>query len=316
MSPVPCWLQIHDEAARNIFGDEPKLELLLEDNERPFAHEAGVFIPEHNCLYITSNQYQHPATGKKHIHISRVQLPSKADSTKAECSEIEVKNVHMANGGVNYKDGVLFCSQGTLDTPGGIAFMPSKPQGDACTYEAKLLVSSFHGRPFNSPNDVVVHSDGSIWFTDPNYGWEQNIRPQPRLPNQVYRFDPATGSIRAVADGFNRPNGICFSPDEKIVYVTDTDWIHGDGSTDDTRVSSMYVFPYHPRSSIGFTHLPYYVLFADANRLHLDMPSMLNFTLVSHSWSVVDSLPWPTLAFPTESNATWLAEYTADVVMD
>jgi gluconolactonase len=241
MNPVPSWLQVHHEAARDIVGLDPKLDLLLEDDERPFAHEAGVFMPEENCLYVTSNQYQHPVTGKTHIHISRVQLPSKADISDAKCAEVYVKNVHMANGGVNYKDGVLFCSQGTLDTPGGIAFMRSKPCGAAANYEAELLVTSFYGRPFNSPNDVVVHSDGSIWFTDPNYGWEQSIRPQPKLPNQVYRYDPATRGIRAIADGFNRPNGICFSPDEKTVYITDTDWIHGDGSTDDTRVSHMYV---------------------------------------------------------------------------
>ena len=246
MGPVPCWLRIYDEAARDIFGHEPRLELLLEDDERPFAHEAGVFIPEENCLFVTSNQYEHPATGKTRIHISRIQLPSKPNSTDATCSEVHVKNVHMANGGVNYKDGVLFCSQGTLDVPGGIAYMRRKSQWDTGSYEAKLLVTSFHGRPFNSPNDVVVHSDGSIWFTDPIYGWEQKIRPRPQLPNQVYRYDPTTGGIRVIADGFSRPNGICFSPDEKIVYITDTDWIHGDGSTDDTRVSHMYVcnFPY------------------------------------------------------------------------
>lgn len=119
--------------------------------------------------------------------------------------------------------------------------MRSRPDCTTNNYEAELLVSSFHGRPFNSPNDVVVHSDGSIWFTDPIYGWEQGIRPRPRLPNQVYRFDPATRGIRAMADGFGRPNGICFSPDEKIVYITDTDWIHGDGSTDEMRASHMYV---------------------------------------------------------------------------
>ena len=117
--------------------------------------------------------------------------------------------------------------------------MPLKPPTTNGKYEAKLLISDFHDRSFNSPNDVVVHSDGSIWFTDPIYGWEQGIRPRPRLPSQVYRYDPATGGIRAIADGFERPNGICFSPDEKTVYITDTDWIHGDGSTDDMRVSHM-----------------------------------------------------------------------------
>jgi gluconolactonase len=239
MAAIPSWLEIHNRAADDILGQEPKLDLLLEDKKRPFAHEAGVFIPDQNCLFVTSNQYPHPETSKSHIHISRIQLPSDIKSTDAQATEIDAKNVYMANGGVNYKDGVLFCSQGTLDKPGGIAYMPLNRHDSSTDYEAKLLVSAFHGRPFNSPNDVVVHSDGSIWFTDPIYGSEQGIRPAPRLPNQVYRFDPATGGIRAIADGFGRPNGICFSPDEKIVYITDTDWIHGDGSTDETRASHM-----------------------------------------------------------------------------
>ncbi|KAH7093325.1 hypothetical protein FB567DRAFT_557300 [Paraphoma chrysanthemicola] len=239
-------IRIFDKAAEKILSADAKLEVLLEDDQCPFAHEAGVFIPEHNALYITSNQYPHPSTGNSHIHISRVQLPPSPNSNEVNCSRIEAKSVPMPNGGVNYKDGVLFCAQGTIDEPGGIAYMPLKRSTnlnlDDDEHEAELLVSSFHGRPFNSPNDVVVHSDGSIWFTDPIYGWEQGIRPRPRLPNQVYRYDPATGGIRAIADGFGRPNGICFSPDERIVYITDTDWIHGDGSIDDTRASSIYAF--------------------------------------------------------------------------
>lgn len=238
MATLPSWLQIHDNAAKNLIGQEAKLDLLLENTECPFAHEAGVFIPEDNSLWITSNQYPHAETGNSHIHISRIQLPSHANTTETKYLEITANNVPLPNGGTNYKNGILFCAQGTLDTPGGIVFMPLTPGTDT-KHEARLLVSSFHGRPFNSPNDVVVHSDGSIWFTDPIYGWEQGIRPRPRLPNQVYRFDPATGNIRAIADGFGRPNGICFSPDESIVYITDTDWIHGDGTTDEMRASHM-----------------------------------------------------------------------------
>lgn len=235
--------KIYDEAAKALLGPHPTLELLLEEQDHPFAHEAGVFIPIENAIYITSNQFPHPATRKTHIRISRVRLQSKEDG-RAECREIHVQGVHMANGGVNYKDGILFCSQGTLEEPGGLAYLPLAQKinsvgGSETSYKAELLVSSFHGRPFNSPNDVVIHSDGSIWFTDPIYGYEQGIRPRPRLPSQVYRFDPATGGIRVVADGFGRPNGICFSPDEKTVYITDTDWIHGDGTTDEARASTM-----------------------------------------------------------------------------
>jgi gluconolactonase len=103
----------------------------------------------------------------------------------------------------------------------------------------KAMVTNFHGRDFNSVNDVVVAKDGCLWFTDPCYGNEQDFRQRPKLPNQVYRLDPRNGDLRVVADGFGRPNGICFSPDESLCYITDTDWIHGDGSKDLTRQHSL-----------------------------------------------------------------------------
>jgi gluconolactonase len=239
--------------AHFVFGANPTLELLLENDTYPFAHEAGVFIPDQNALYITSNQHKDQRTQRPKITICRIDLPINKESVQATCTEVQTDNIFMPNGGVNYKDGILFCAQGTLTAPSGLAYMPLNVPQDSKTghlfQPSTLLLTSFHGRPFNSPNDVVVHSDGSIWFTDPIYGWEQGIRPRPRLPNQVYRFDPAAGDVRAMADGFGRPNGICFSPDERTCYVTDTDWIHGDGSREDMRVSSMYVFakpnPFH-----------------------------------------------------------------------
>ncbi|KAH7354686.1 hypothetical protein BKA65DRAFT_496803 [Rhexocercosporidium sp. MPI-PUGE-AT-0058] len=231
--PSASPFKIYNETFKAVLGTTPRLECLLEDQSCPFAHEAGVFIPEANTLFITSNQFQNSADGQKTIQISKVTF----DDGSAICERIDTENVPMANGGVNFKDGVLFCAQGTLSCPGGLAFMSSSPP-----YKSSLLLSSFYGRHFNSVNDVVVHSDGCIWFTDPNYGHEQGIRPRPVLPNQVYRYDPLSKAVRAVADGFGRPNGLCFSPDEKILYVTDTDWIHGDGSTDDTRASTIYAF--------------------------------------------------------------------------
>jgi len=106
-------------------------------------------------------------------------------------------------------------------------------------FATRTLIDNFHGRSFNSLNDVVLHTDGSIWFTDPIYGFEQGFRPKPQLRSQVYRFEPVSGDVRAVADGFGRPNGICFSPDEQTLYITDTDWIHGDGTTDEERARTM-----------------------------------------------------------------------------
>jgi gluconolactonase len=222
---------IHDERFRKIMGNRPKLELLLEYQDYPFAHEAGVYIPETDEIFITSNQYLDDSE-KKCIQITKVRLSDESGGIVRE--EIPSEEIPMANGGVNYKDGILFCAQGHQTSPSGLYFMSREEP-----YESTLLVSEFNGRPFNSTNDVVVHSDGSIWFTDPIYGYEQGYRPRPQLPNQVYRYDPENDSVRAMADGFGRPNGICFSPDEKIVYVTDTDWIHGDGRTDPMRPSNM-----------------------------------------------------------------------------
>jgi gluconolactonase len=88
-----------------------------------------------------------------------------------------------------------------------------------------VLIDSFGGKPLNSPNDVVVKSDGSIWFTDPPFGilshYEGN-QAAPELHPNVYRLDPATLKATIVADDMNAPNGLCFSPDERRLYVVDS----------------------------------------------------------------------------------------------
>ncbi len=82
------------------------------------------------------------------------------------------------------------------------------------------LVDSYQGHKLNSPNDVIVKSDGSIWFTDPPYGIQPN---QAELPgNFVFRFEPKTKRLTAVLTNFNMPNGLCFSADESKLYVADS----------------------------------------------------------------------------------------------
>lgn len=88
-----------------------------------------------------------------------------------------------------------------------------------------VLADRFQQKRLNSPNDVVVKSDGSIWFTDPAYGIATDYegeRAEQELPCNVYRWDPAQGTLSIVADSFAGPNGICFSPDEKRLYIADT----------------------------------------------------------------------------------------------
>src|SRR6185437_10415029 len=89
-----------------------------------------------------------------------------------------------------------------------------------------VIADSYNGKKLNSPNDVVVASYGSIWFTDPTYGIKGNyegLRAEPEQEkHNVYRVDPATSAVKVVVDDFVQPNGLCFSPDEKRLYVIDT----------------------------------------------------------------------------------------------
>jgi gluconolactonase len=88
-----------------------------------------------------------------------------------------------------------------------------------------VLMDSFQGKKLNAPNDLAVHSDGAIWFTDPGYGIMSNYEGHKatfELPAVVYRLDPKTREATVAASDMAKPNGICFSPDEKLLYIVDT----------------------------------------------------------------------------------------------
>lgn len=94
-----------------------------------------------------------------------------------------------------------------------------------------IIADRYRGKRLNSPNDVVVKSDGSIWFTDPTYGidsdYEGNRSESEIGASYVYRVDSQTREVQVVCDDFVKPNGLAFSPDEKLLYVVDTGRTHG-----------------------------------------------------------------------------------------
>jgi gluconolactonase len=225
-----------DNSFQQILGDEPEVTLCREHDAYPWAREAGVFLPATMDLYVSSGSISvgtgsgpGPA-GDRTAVITRVGMAAEPFTYE----ELPPDRVPMAAGGTRFQSGVLFCSQGTPERPGGLVLMQPKPP-----YYAVPVVQSFHGRAFNSPSDAALHADGSVWFADPVRGFDRGFRPAPELPSQVYRYDPRTKYVRAVADGFGRPCGLAFSPDQRTLYVTDTDCARGDGEPDLSRVSSM-----------------------------------------------------------------------------
>jgi gluconolactonase len=168
------------------------------------AHEGPVYVPGENALYFT--------TARPDVAIRRLVL----DGLRPERLETVRPSTAAANGMTLARDGrLLVCEQGSLTQPAAITAL------DTTTGAVETVVDNWHGLPLNSPNDIVVARNGDIWFTDPSYGYLQGFRPEPTLPDRVYRYDPATRDLWTVADDLDKPNGLAFSPDERTLYVGD-----------------------------------------------------------------------------------------------
>ncbi len=113
----------------------------------------------------------------------------------------------------------------TLDTEGRLITCRHEAR-DVIRTEADgsitVVVDSYAGGKLNSPNDVVVQADGTLWFTDPPYGL--NKRPKEQPFNAVYRLDPGAAEPVALITNLSYPNGLAFSPDGKFLYVAESDW--------------------------------------------------------------------------------------------
>jgi gluconolactonase len=167
------------------------------------AHEGPVYVADEHALYFTS--------------VPRPQVDIKRLDLRTGAVTVVRADANKANGMTLAPDGrLLVCEQGTFSAPARISLV------DRLTGATETVVAAFNGAPLNSPNDVVVKRDGTIWFTDPSYGFEQGFRPAPRLGDVVYRHDPRTGRTVVAVAGFDKPNGLAFSPDENVLYVGDS----------------------------------------------------------------------------------------------
>jgi gluconolactonase len=166
--------------------------------------EGPVWFSDHDCLYFSDIPNE---------RVLRYLATDHSVSTYLQPSRF-------ANGHTRDRQGRLIsCEHGPRRVT------RTEPDGSAT-----VLADRFEGKKLNSPNDVVVKSDGSIWFTDPSYGilgdYEGKKSESEIGACHVYRIDPASGEVTMVADDFVKPNGLAFSPDESILYIADTGISH------------------------------------------------------------------------------------------
>jgi gluconolactonase len=142
------------------------------------------------------------------------------DETSETVSAFRQPSNHSNGNTVDRQGRLISCEQGTRRV--------TRTEHDGTI---TVLADHYRGKRFNSPNDVVVKSDGSIWFTDPTYGidsdYEGNKAESEIGASNVYRIDPHSAEIAVVCDDFVKPNGLAFSPDESLLYVVDTGRTHG-----------------------------------------------------------------------------------------
>jgi gluconolactonase len=217
-----------DRAFAAVTGTRPALFRLV----RTDAHEGPTYLSAEDALYITTVPRDRPPSAL----VKRIALDGDALELEPERVTAVPGDAVMPNGMTAWGSRLLVCEQGGLDRPARLSAL--NPATGAVT----TVVDAVGPRPLNSPNDVVVRRDGSIWFTDPAYGHLQGFRPAPALPDAVYRFDPATGRIEMVADGFDKPNGLVFSPDETVLYVADSGAVQGPGSYSADRPHCVHAY--------------------------------------------------------------------------
>ncbi|WVQ79910.1 hypothetical protein IAT38_002011 [Cryptococcus sp. DSM 104549] len=236
---------IYDDSFYDVIGSDPTLTLLSDAGTDPLFHEAVVWHEATDEVFFVQNAGA-PAAGtglNKSAIVQKISLSAASAVQKGEQNETEITTVKgdvqviNPNGGTSFRGKIIFTGEGQGDdVPSALYLLdPTEP------YNTSVILNNFYGRQFNSLNDVAINPrNKQLYFTDVTYGYLQDFRSEPILPNQVYRYDYDTGAIGVVADGMNMPNGIAFSPDGQHAYISDTGIAAGFWGTNYTRPSTIY----------------------------------------------------------------------------
>ena len=179
-----------------------------------------MYVRDEDALYFTTVprfEYRHGGFLFPAVSIKRLALDGERFPLEPERVSVVCEHTRAANGmTLGSRRGLIVCEQGTEFDRAAIS------RFDLDDRELRPLLEEVEGLPLNSPNDVVMRSDGTIWFTDPSYGHLQRFKPEPQLPDRVYRYDPRSGVVAVVTDSPDKPNGLALSPNEGPLYVADS----------------------------------------------------------------------------------------------
>ena len=196
MSQTPSIYEIHDKRFRHLVVASARLEELYSGCRWA---EGPVWFSDLNCLIWSDIPNQRMLRWVPDGGVSVFRSPS-----------------NFVNGNTRDRQGRLISCE-----HGGRRVVRTEIDGSLT-----VLADQYQGKKLNSPNDVVVRSDGSIWFTDPTYGiisdYEGYLAEPEQQSHNVYRLDPATGELDAVVTDFGQPNGLAFSADETMLYVAES----------------------------------------------------------------------------------------------
>jgi gluconolactonase len=207
--------ETYDPEFGAVLGRSPRLIQAVATD----AHEGVVYSSSEDALYFTTlpRPQDIPLPCTPTIDIKRLALEGDHFPVRPERISVVRSFANAANGMAMDHDGnLVVCEQGTVADHARISRV-TPGSGDVHT-----MLEDWRGLRFNSPNDIVVKSDGTLWFTDPAYGYLQGFKGEPQIGDYVYRYDPGARRLSVVADSFDKPNGLAFSPDEDVLYISDT----------------------------------------------------------------------------------------------
>lgn len=209
-----------------ILGPSPTLETVF--TVKDVVHEAPVYIPDLNIIIAS-------ALGQDILS----QIIINLNSTPPTIADYTPNPPVYGVNGARYKDGTVYWAVSggsvTLNST-TIHQVPGIYTLNPYTNTTKPILNNYFGQRFNSPDDLVLDPyTGDIFFTDPWYGWAQNLtQDAPVLHQQTYRFRPSTGAVTIVEASIGAPNGIAMAPDGRTLYITDTSVANFTGADPDT----------------------------------------------------------------------------------